>query len=68
MSIEKKTYAEVDIIRLQVIAVKKYLLMEKKTSFIWNQLTINKSFFMFSCHLLQISNRTLKKKITKIYF
>lgn len=54
----KKTYAEVDIIRLQVIAVKKYLLMEKKTSFIWNQLTINKSFFMFSCHLLQISNRT----------
>lgn len=30
MSIEKKTYAEVDIIRLQVIAVKKYLLMEKK--------------------------------------
>lgn len=29
MSIEKKAYAEVDIIRLQVIAVKKYLLMEK---------------------------------------
>lgn len=25
----KKTYGEVDIIRLQVIAVKKYLLMEK---------------------------------------
>lgn len=30
MSIEKKKYGEVDIIRLQVIAVKKYLLMEKK--------------------------------------